>query len=264
MAYGLTEDVNDLTAISRTTTLSNHLKYYFSFFLNGFLEDWEKKDKENKVYTIFAGGDDLMLIAPQNSALKLVNEFNKKYQEFVCDNCEVHISYSITNFKDHSPIRIVADIAEENQKQGKEKTKEKQKLLLDNQDNNSFSFINDKAGTFLFNSFIKNSELDYFLQNSNIVTSWVTNNELSHGLVRKILELAEMTNKYEDTKDATYLIGYARSTHSVNRAKIKNTDIDIFLHKKVLKINTENDPEAAKLKSILLPLICQVIYNTRN
>src|SRR5690606_641607 len=51
MAYGLTRDKNDdkkeeekdLSAISRTTTLSNHLKYFFSFFLNGFLKDWEDK-----------------------------------------------------------------------------------------------------------------------------------------------------------------------------------------------------------------------------
>src|SRR5690606_26085108 len=86
MAYGLTrfksneenENEKDFTAISRTTTLSNHLKYFFSFFLNGFLKDWELKlqkyivDKakienpglteeeiiqlknENRVYTIFA------------------------------------------------------------------------------------------------------------------------------------------------------------------------------------------------------------------
>ncbi|MCX7985270.1 MAG: type III-A CRISPR-associated protein Cas10/Csm1, partial [Bacteroidetes bacterium] len=156
MAYGLSrdkveikdsEEEKDLTAISRTTTLSNHLKYFFSFFLNGFLRDWErnrqqeleKKAKENntnisqdelrkiknenRVYTVFAGGDDLMLICPHSSSLNLLNEFNNVFNEFVVHNPEVHISYSLTNFKHHTPIRIVADISEENQKESKKKFK---------------------------------------------------------------------------------------------------------------------------------------------
>ena len=129
MSSGLVNDSNDYTAISRTTTLSNHLKYFFSFSLNGFLEKWEAGEidksvddnfvNDQKVYTVFAGGDDLMLICPQSSSLKLLDAFNKTFTDFVCDNPEVHISYSLTNFKHNTPIRIVAEMSEENQNEVK-------------------------------------------------------------------------------------------------------------------------------------------------
>ncbi|NWG28884.1 MAG: type III-A CRISPR-associated protein Cas10/Csm1, partial [Ignavibacteriaceae bacterium] len=173
MAYGLDRDKKvisddenekDLTSISRTTTLSNHLKYFFSFFLNGFLAEWEQKSNDNKVYTIFAGGDDLMLVTPQSSALKLIKALNDEFKKFTCDNNEVHISYSITHFKDHTPIRIVADFAEDNQKEGKRFTQDDQYKLLKTKNELSFVAEYDKAGTFLFDTFVKNEQLDYLMK----------------------------------------------------------------------------------------------------
>ena len=267
MAYGLTHDKDDLTGISRTTTLSNHLKYYFSFFLNGFLANWEKQNKENKAYTIFAGGDDLMLIAPQSSALKLVKNLNDKFEEFICSNHEVHISYSITHFKDHTPIRIVADIAEENQKEGKKYTKAEQNELLNLENKKGAAFLAeyDKAGTFIYNTFIKNKDLEYFSKQVDYLTAKANDERtgLSRGLIRKLLDLSEMMKKYDATDDATYLIAYARLNYTVNRIlKDRDTDIKKFFEN-VLTINKSGNEEAKRLEKILHPLVCQVIYNIR-
>jgi len=274
MAFGLSRDKSeiksedeekDLTAISRTTTLSNHLKYFFSFFLNGFLSDWARNYKDNKSYTIFAGGDDLMLVTPQSSAIKLINELNKKFSEFGCDNEEVHISYSITHFKDHTPIRLVADFAENNQKEGKKYTKESQYRLLMQKDIKSFSSENDKAGTYLFDSFVKNIELDYLVGQINKLTTKAHDEKsgLSKGLVRRLLELSEMLKKYEETDDASYLIAYARLNHTVNRL-LKNKDSEIKkFFSDVLTINKKDNEDAQKLEKVLHPLVCQVIYNLR-
>ncbi len=265
MAYGLTDDKDDLTAISRTTTLSNHLKYYFSFFLNGFLKDWESKASENKVYTIFAGGDDLMLITPQSSTVKLVNELNEKFKEFVCSNNEAHISYSLTHFKDHTPIKIVADFAEENQGNGKKYTKDKQRELLTTEKEKAFLSENDKAGTFLFNTFIKNSELENLIKQVEYLTLKAKDEKsgLSKGLIRRLLELSEMMKKYDETDDAAYLIVYARLNYTVNRIlKDSSTEIKKFFEN-VLTINKEGNEDAKKLEKILHPLVCQVIYNIR-
>lgn len=267
MAYGLTSDKNDLTGISRTTTLSNHLKYYFSFFLNGFLADWEKQSEENKVYTIFAGGDDLMLITPQSSSVKLIKALNDKFSEFSCANDEIHISYSVTHFKDHTPIRIVADFAEENQKEGKKITSQIQRKLLSDDSMKASAFLseNDKAGTFIFNSFVKNYELDGLIQMVNELTEKAKDEKsgLSRGLIRRLLELSEMMKKYDETDDATYLIAYARLNHTVNRLLMdKDKDIIKFFQD-VLTINKEGNNEAQKIEKILYPLVCQVIYNLR-
>ncbi len=103
----------------------------------------EKNDQV--VYTVFAGGDDLMFIAPQSSAVELVNELNKKFGELVCDNPEIHISWSLTNFKDHTPVRIVADMAERNQKISKGfKDKGKKKTEKEYDKNNHEWFFGQK------------------------------------------------------------------------------------------------------------------------
>jgi CRISPR-associated protein Csm1 len=275
MAYGLDRDkkVNDkndkeekdLTGISRTTTLSNHLKYFFSFFLNGFLADWETKSNDNKVYTIFAGGDDLMLVTPQSSALKLIKALNDEFKKFTCHNNEVHISYSITQFKDHTPIKIVADFAEHNQKDGKRFTKDDQYKLLKSKEDKSFIAENDKAGTFLFDTFVKNEQLDFLIKQIEKLTAKAEDEKtgLSRGLIRRLLELSEMLKKYEETDDATYLIAYARLNHTVNRL-LKDKDKELVkFFKDILTINKEGNEEAQKLEKILHPLVCQVIYNIR-
>jgi CRISPR-associated protein Csm1 len=267
MAYGLKDDNNDLTSISRTTTLSNHLKYYFSFFLNGFLKDWDNEiENDHKVYTIFAGGDDLMLIAPQSSAVELVNKFNTQFNDFVCHNPEVHISFSITHFKHHTPIRMIAEFAEESQKKGKKINKNEQLKLVKSKDAKSFFAFNDKASTHLFGTCIKNSQLDYFIKKSNeiLTLSNEAGSNLSSGLIRKLLELSEIKNKYQSGKDPSYLIAYARVIYTINRIiKPGNYSLDNFL-KTVTSIHFEDDQESVLLNMIFHPLICQIIYKKRN
>ncbi|MBK7380366.1 MAG: type III-A CRISPR-associated protein Cas10/Csm1 [Ignavibacteriales bacterium] len=267
MAYGLSDDEDDLTGISRTTTLSNHLKYYYSFFLNGFLKDWELQNEENKVYTVFAGGDDLMLVTPQSSAIKLVKGLNDKFEEFACNNNEVHISYSVTLFKDHSPIRVISDIAEVNQKEGKKYTRDIQNKLFKDESEKRKAFLseNDKAGTFIYDSFIKNKDLSDFTKQVEYLTSKANDekNGLSRGLIRRLLDLSDMMKKYDETDDATYLIAYARLNYAVNRL-LKDRDADIKkFFENVLTINKDGNEEAKKLEKILHPLVCQVIYNIR-
>jgi len=238
MAYGLVRDKSELknedeeknlTAISRTTTLSNHLKYFFSFFLNGFLKKWEsdkqkeideaekqknqnlsdeelKKIKnENRVYTVFAGGDDLMLICPQSSSLNLLNSFNKVFNDFVVNNPEVHISYSLTNFKHQTPIRIVAEMAEENQKISKKKFKSKLKPKDLIEDPECFFAAKDKAGTYLFETAIKNSRHDDLILEKNKLISWVLDNEnpVTMGTIRNLFHISEIIKDYEEKKDTS-------------------------------------------------------------
>lgn len=95
MALGLQDDRNNLTAISRTTTFSNHYKYFFSFFLNGFLKENYKGVGDACVYTIYAGGDDIVFVCPQSKALEFVKNFNEEFRDFVCENKEIHISIAL-------------------------------------------------------------------------------------------------------------------------------------------------------------------------
>lgn len=277
MAYGLHRDgaeQNDLTSLSRTTTMSTHLKYFFSFFLNGFMEskttphNAETEEKDRKIYTIFAGGDDLMLVTPQSYALTFVNELNERFSEFVCRNSEVHISYSVTHFKHHTPVRIVADIAEHNQSTGKKAKQSEQRMMVTLGDPRSFYPENDKAATIVYETIVKNSQLEKLKSQADTVTSWVEDEhtKFSHRLVRKLLDVAEAIKQYDETGDAALLLWHARLSYTVNRllknnrGEFHNREVGEFFEQ-VLSFNKN---EARELKEMLYPLACQVIYNLRN
>ncbi len=266
-----TDEIKDYTSISRTTTLSNHLKYFFSFFVNGFLESWDisnrkedeikENNKDQYVYTIFAGGDDIMLISPQSASLKLLQEFNKQFTDFVCENPEIHISNSLTNFKDSTPIRIVAEQAEQNQGEVKNVFKN---LKMD-----SFVGEKNKAGTMIFNTPVKNNSYKNIIDWANKISDWVKNdkNPVSKGTLYNLLTISKIINSAETKKDYSRLLWHPIITHYINRViKNKKNEYKVEQTKDffelVLSLNKENF-EAKELKKILQPLVCEVIYKTR-
>jgi len=270
----------DLTGISRTTTLSNHLKYFFSFSLNGFLEDWEKgkigktvEDNftdDQKVYTVFAGGDDLMIICPQSSSLKLLNELNKTFEEFVCENPEVHISYSLTNFKHNTPIRIVADMAEENQSEAKVAFKNKNILEEIKTKSTVFYKPEDKAALRLFDTNLKNVLIDEILRYKYKHISWVEDdsNKMSQGVLRNLLYFSKIMKDFRETGDTRFIMWHPKLTYLVNRV-LKNSNGEYYNNEvgefvdTILSINKGENPEAIILEQIIYPVVCEAIYGTR-
>jgi len=255
MAIGLERDGTNqkketYSAISRITTLSNHLKYFFSYYLNGFLQN-----KFPDSYTIYAGGDDLMLVCHQSEAVELVNMVNEKFNEFVCGNPEIHISYSITHFKDHTPIRIVADLAEENQEKAKE-TKGSETEL-------NFTADNNKAKTRIFNTNIKNADLGLLIHTTNELAGWLNSNKISSGAVYYLLQSAEILKKFKKDGDSRRLLYHPMLTYYVRRNIKDKTDSKVEqFFETVLSI--AKNTEEQKLENILYPAVCGTIFKTRS
>jgi len=282
MAYGLDNDERDYSSISRTTTLSNQLKYFFSFFLNGYLrKDWDYQNRENReykkedqlVYTIFAGGDDLMLITPQSSSLKLVNEINKKFNEFICGNKEIHISYSLTNFKHNTPIRLVAEISEENQSEAKklnDKETSAEKIV---ENSNYFLSSNNKASTYLFNNKISNEFLNKIIEFEGLLIKWISmsnkDNPLTIGILRNLLILSEMMKEYYTSGNTNNLMWIPMLTYNINRNILRNGNYRSLENEAEFK---EFFSEALKIemnkgfdiKKVMNPLVKSTIYKIRN
>jgi len=264
----------DYTAISRTTTLSNHLKYFFSFFINGFLRDWDVSQKKHEeinetnkdqyVYTVFAGGDDLMLITTQSASLNLVSEFNKYFTDFVCENPEVHISYSLTNFKDNTPIRIVSDISERNQKRIKDYFKNSKK--------DSFTSDNNKNGIYLFDTPLKVRELQTITEWEKELIRLTEEKVITKGVIRALFDISVLIRNYLRKTDAEArtrnLIYHPMLTYMLNRSvKDKkgnyNNGKEEEFFTKALAIPNKS-PETDRFLLSLYPLICSVIYKLRN
>lgn len=272
MSTGLVADKEeeDLTSISRTTTLSNHLKYFFSYFINGFLQEWDQSNKSESsegksdqyIYTVFAGGDDLMFITPHSASLKLLKELNDNFTKFTSNNKEVHISYSLTNFKHHTPIRLVADMAEENQEKAKK----------DVVDEMIFSKDKNKASFRIFNTNLKNDDLENLILHIEEMVKWIENSKdsrFTQGVLRNLLYFGYVIKQFEETNDAKFLLWHPKLVYMINRLLKKDEinyhdkEVGEFIEK-VKLLNKNKDYEAKLLEKMLLALTSSVIYKTRN
>lgn len=274
---------NDFTSISRTTTLSNHLKYFFSFCLNAFLKEWDSSNKKNStinsgssdqlVYTVFAGGDDLMLIAPQSSALKLVKDLNANFKDFVCKNNEIHISYSLTNFKHNTPIKLVASLADYNQDLVKSKLKNLSFYssideMLNN--NGSFKSDQDKSGVNIFNTVLNSEDIEKILLNKNKLISWVQekNNPINSSIIFNMLSLSELMICYHEKNDTSKLLWHPYLTRMINRlikddrGRYTHPELGLFFDE-ALDISNYGKGKS-EFHKMLYPVICSTILELRN
>ncbi|RMH24124.1 MAG: HD domain-containing protein [Planctomycetota bacterium] len=104
MAYGYTgrESFGRLAGVSRSLDL----------FFKGFLEH-ALAERHRLVYTVFAGGDDLMLIGPWRSVTMLAGEIRGWLSRHACGHAGVTLSAGLVYAQAHSPIGALARAAEE-------------------------------------------------------------------------------------------------------------------------------------------------------
>ncbi len=300
MAYGLMEDdiKNDLTGISRTTTLSFHLRYYFSTFVNGYLSDKNRYDmrrfietrndrgevnllsnksylsekndpelsKDSFTYVIYAGGDDLLFVCPQSYSHKLVKEFNDSFKEFACNNHEVHVSYSITNFKHSTPIRLVSELSEINQEKAKEDKKKFSEIVTGIKDDSEAFFDSmNKSCTYSYDTKFKTERLERIIDESDMILKWISDEKLSIGMTRLLLQYNQILKEFEVNKNTEKLIMIPLLTYSINRNLKESNDDEKMKVREFYESFTSLDKfDSNKLKDIIVPILCSTIYKQRN
>jgi hypothetical protein len=175
----------------------------------------------------------------------------------------------LTNFKHNTPIRIVSEISEDNQKEIKRKMMNPNILSEIDTNLNVFHYFNDKASTRIFETNLKNDVISEVVSNSEQLAKWEEdeNNPVTQGIIRNLFYFAKILKDFEEKNDTRLIIWHPKLTYMINRllkdknGNYKNTEIKDFFDLS-LKINKDNT-EAKKLASILFPLTCQTIYRTR-
>ncbi|WP_347275368.1 type III-A CRISPR-associated protein Cas10/Csm1 [Candidatus Kuenenia sp.] len=110
-SYGL----GDAFSISRYASLSRMLNYFFT----GWLIE-EIRENFPMTYTVYAGGDDLLLIAPWEDALVLGHHIGMKFKSYVGGNPNITISMGINLMRPGSPVKLATKGAEDNLDKSKE------------------------------------------------------------------------------------------------------------------------------------------------
>jgi CRISPR-associated protein Csm1 len=98
----------------RDYTLSHFT--FLSRMLELFFQDWLKnilREKFPMIYTVYSGGDDLLLIGPWFNVIEFALYFREKFQEFAAGNPDITFSAGISLFSPHSPVTTAVRQAEE-------------------------------------------------------------------------------------------------------------------------------------------------------
>ncbi len=107
-------DGKDRKSISRLTSLSRSLENFFSGYIYHLLES-----EYPMIYTVFSGGDDLMLIGPWDNIHDFALELYAKFQRYTCFNPSWGLSAGIGIIKPKTPVSLGNTLASENLKRSK-------------------------------------------------------------------------------------------------------------------------------------------------
>ena len=94
-------------SISRMVGMSRMLDYFFTGWLPSLLAE-----RYGSTYTVFAGGDDLLLVGPWKQSVALAGEIRSHLEAYAGGNPSITISAGLTITRPSSPLRQAIDLAE--------------------------------------------------------------------------------------------------------------------------------------------------------
>ncbi len=169
-------------SFSRYADLSHLLHYFFSSFYAWFVKNHKDQNGdsyENKIYTVFSGGDDLCVLGAWDSVLQFALDFQKELKKFTNSNPSVTISGGIVLSPSNVPVRAIAESAEENLEKSKSYSNGK----------------NQKNAITLFGTTVSWEEYEKCLEDGKLLESLLENKKLSTGVIYKFLDFANRAER---------------------------------------------------------------------
>ena len=114
MASGIKNDEN--RTLSRISQLSSSISIFFKGHLREILM---QKEFSDRVYVIYAGGDDLFAVGNWRAMPEFAKKVRSDFKRFVCENPDISISGGIFMIKDKYPIARGASYADDAEEEAK-------------------------------------------------------------------------------------------------------------------------------------------------
>jgi len=175
--YGLKDDQNERNSISRIATMSRMLDLFFSGRVDQLLNI-----RFNHCYTIFSGGDDLLIAGPWDEIVDLATFIQDEFKKFTNNNENVTLSAGISLLKPAVPVSRSVQAADESLEASKETV-----LKGETEGRNQLSLLGRT---------MKWPKAAPLLDNAKQLSDWLNNDKLSVGFLRKLLIFSEMHRQY--------------------------------------------------------------------
>ena len=104
-------------SLGRLAGLSRSMDFFFTGQLYALLEE---SDTYGDTYTVYAGGDDLLLVGPWRQMLEVARELRQRFHEWTGGNPNITLSAGIELMKANHPVNRAAGAAEERLERAKD------------------------------------------------------------------------------------------------------------------------------------------------
>jgi CRISPR-associated protein Csm1 len=165
------------STIARHAAISRLMDLFFTGFLYGLLEE-----EFPSTYTVYAGGDDLLLIGPWNQTLQLASRLRESFDSWVGNNPNITLSAGVELMKSNHPLNRTVLSAENRLEQAKDAGR------------NRISAIETRPVSW--------DEYRHQLQNASHLAGWVDRQWLSTQFLYKILYFDRLRRSAEPNRSA--------------------------------------------------------------
>ena len=162
----------DRATLSRFASLSRMLDLFFT----GYLQERLRRDYPH-TYTVYAGGDDLLLIGPWRQMMALATDLREQFRRYVGGNPNITLSAGLALCKASQPLNRTVREAEERLEQAKDAGRDRVGLL------------DEQPVTW--------DQLPALLRQAETLNEWLRAGWLNTALVYKVLHFAEKRRRAE-------------------------------------------------------------------
>jgi len=125
------------TSLAHRMALSHSFSYFFLGYINAIAHDYPlsapdstPQEPSSKIYTVFAGGDDLFLLGPWEVVIDAAYRIRQDFRRYTANPNSLTISAGITYFKPTFPIRRFSQLTFDTLDEKAKKLKDKDALSL--------------------------------------------------------------------------------------------------------------------------------------
>ncbi len=201
-------------SITQYATMSTAIDWFFSAYLPAFIES--DPNLRNRVYTVYAGGDDFCLIGPWNTMIDLAILLNQRFRAYCGSHPDLHFSAAIELMHGRSPIKYSVQKAEEKLHQAKKYEDPAQSKRKKNCLN-------------LFETTIPWEKVDRVMQWDTLFNQWLEESDTDKGFTTqflyRLMHYSEMATQYHEKKQIKDLLYKSYLAYDLKRNFKENSQV---------------------------------------
>lgn len=184
--------------ISRITTLSRMLESFFTGRL-----DYLLRSEFPDIYTVYAGGDDLLMLGPWEKVLQFSQRVRDEFSQFTCGNPAFTLSAGVALSKPRLPIYATVGFAD---------------ALLDQaKQHNAIGASEPKNQLATLGDIIKWDDYEKLHKEAEKLAGWLEERKISSCFVRQLLDSSEQFRAFKKTGETKNLRFVPMLAYAINR-----------------------------------------------